>query len=86
MSLGKSEAVSHEKARAKAREIIGKVSLGEDPQATKTDRRIKDRRTMRALVDRYLEAKKTELRPRSLVETKRYLDDEVFPTAAQQAD
>ena len=73
MRLGPAEVLGHDKARAEARAILSKVTLGEDPQAQKIDRRSKDQRTLRSLADRYFTARKSTLRERSLVEAKRYL-------------
>jgi hypothetical protein len=43
--------------------------LGGDPQADRVDRRAKDRLAVRSVVAEYLDAKKNEIRPRTLVET-----------------
>jgi hypothetical protein len=53
--------------------VLGRVAIGEDPQAERHDRRSKDQLSTRAVIAEYLEAKEPELRPRSFVEVKRYL-------------
>ena len=73
VTLGRAEVLGAEAARAAAKKMLAKVALGEDPQADRADRRGKDRLTLRALVDEYLAAKQPQLRPRSFVETQRYL-------------
>jgi len=56
--LGSAEVLSAEAARAAAKKVLGRVALGEDPQADKRDRRGKDRLTLRSLLDEYLSHKK----------------------------
>jgi integrase len=56
--LGSAEVVNAEAARAAAKKVLGRVALGEDPQADKRDRRGKDRLTLRSLLDEYLAHKK----------------------------
>jgi len=73
--LGSVAALGAEQARAAARKARAKVELGQDPQADKVARRDKDRHTMRALVEEYLAARKSEVRPRTLVEISRYLTE-----------
>ena len=76
--LGSGGVLTAEAARAAAKKVLAKVALGEDPQADRTDRRGKDRLTLRALIGEYLAAKQPQLRPRSFVETKRYLTSGYF--------
>jgi integrase len=76
--LGSGGVLGAEAARAAAKKVLAKVALGEDPQADRTDRRGKDRLTLRALVDEYLAAKQPQLRPRSFIEAKRYLTSGYF--------
>jgi integrase len=75
MTLDASGALSVDQARARAREILAEVALGRDPQADKTERREKDLSTMRALVGQYLDARKTEVRPRTLTVITKFLTD-----------
>jgi len=71
--LGSAEILSAEQARAAAKKILGKVALGEDPQAERVDRRGKDKLTLRAVVDEYLALRQREVRPKTLRGLTRYL-------------
>jgi integrase len=73
MLLGSAEVVGAEAAREAAKKALGAVALGQDPQGERVDRRDADRNTLRKAVDEFLAVKKRELRPRSYVETERYL-------------
>ena len=57
----------------RAKKILAVVALGGDPQADRVDRRAKDQMAVRSVVLEYLDAKKNEVRPRTIVETTRYL-------------
>jgi len=54
MLIGSAEVVTADQARAKAKKVLAAVTLGDDPQAEKAERRTKDRVTMRAVVDEYI--------------------------------
>jgi integrase len=71
--LGAGEVLSAEQARQAAKKVLAKVALGEDPQADRIDRRGKDRLSLRSVVEEYLAAKQQQVRPRTLVEVRRYL-------------
>lgn len=71
--IGNADIVNAEAARAAAKKILAVVELGGDPQADRVDRRAKDALALRGVVAEYLDAKKNEVRPRTLVETTRYL-------------
>jgi integrase len=77
--LGSAAVLSPERARAAAKEALAAVALGRDPQGDRRDRRGKDRLTVRGLVAEYLAAKASQKkrppRPRTMVETRRYLSD-----------
>jgi integrase len=73
--LGSVAALGAEQARAAAKKARAKVELGQDPQADKIARRDKDRHTMRGIVEQYLDAKKSAVRPRTFVEVSRYLTE-----------
>jgi integrase len=77
--LGSVAALSADQARAAARKARAKVELGQDPQGDKVARRDKDRHTMRGIVEQYLAAKKSAVRPRTFVEISRYLTDHFKP-------
>jgi integrase len=74
--IGSAELLSPERARAAAKKILAEVALGADPQASRSDRRSKDKLTLRAVIDEYLTGKKA--RPRTLYETRRYLTGDYF--------
>lgn len=71
--IGNADVVNAEAARAAAKKILAVVALGGDPQAERADRRAKDALAVRSVVAEYLDAKRNEVRPRTLVETTRYL-------------
>ena len=71
--IGNAQVISAEAARAAAKKILAAVALGQDPQQDRVDRRAKDQHSVRSVVAEYLDAKKNAVRPRTLVETTRYL-------------
>jgi integrase len=71
--IGNADVIKAEAARAAAKKILAVVALGGDPQAERADRRAKDQLALRSVVVEYLDAKRNEVRPRTLVETTRYL-------------
>src|SRR5262252_1590197 len=52
--LGSADVLSLEKARQAAKKLLAQATLGEDPQAERTERRDKDRMTMRLVIAEYL--------------------------------
>lgn len=66
-------ALSAEKARALAKEALGKIWQGQDPSADRADRQAKNKLTLAKAVAEFLAVKQRHLRPRSFVESKRYL-------------
>jgi integrase len=71
--LGPASTLKPEQARQAAKKVLAKVALGEDPQATRIERRAKDRQTTRAVIDEYLAAK--DCAPNTRREITRYLTD-----------
>jgi integrase len=72
--LGSADVLGVEQARAAAKKALGKIALGEDPQAEKQTRRQRDALTLKALIDDYVAWKESSgVRPRTLTEIKRYL-------------
>jgi integrase len=71
--LGPGETLSLEQARRAAKKVLAKAALGEDVQATRNERRAKDRQTMPHVVSEYLAAK--EWAPKTRAEVSRYLTD-----------
>ena len=78
MLLGSAGVLSAEAARLAAKKVLAAVALGQDPQSDKADRRDRDQVSMRSMVDEYLAAKQTQLRPRTFIEAKRYLTAAYF--------
>ena len=76
--LGAGEVLRAEQARTMAKKALGRVANGEDPQASKLDRRGKDKHTLKATVADYLAMKQREVRARTYVEQARYLTDKRY--------
>ena len=74
ITLGDARKVTLENARKEARRIFGEVANARDPANEKAERRSAASHTLDATIARYLEAKATELKPRSMVEVKRHLE------------
>jgi integrase len=72
-SLGDVRKVDLDKARKAARARFAAVTLGSDPAADKAAAKVKDKRTLGAVVEQYLTFKADKLRTKSLHETSRYL-------------
>jgi integrase len=70
--------LSAAQAREQAKRVLGRVAIGEDPQAERRDRRGKDQLNLRSVIGEYLQAKELELRPRSFADIKRYLTGSYF--------
>jgi integrase len=66
MLLGPASVLSAEQARKEAKKALGRVAIGEDPQAVRADRRDKDRTKVKAVIDEFLAAKASEVRPATL--------------------
>jgi integrase len=78
VTLGDVNKVNLKDAQEQAKIIFGKVAQGYDPANEKAERRAASH-TLDATIARYLEAKATELKPRSMVEVKRYLEKDWQP-------
>ena len=78
--LGNAAVLSAAQAREQAKKVLGRVAIGEDPQAERRDRRGKDQLSLRSVIEEYVQAKEPELRPRSFVEVRRYLTGSYFRT------
>ena len=72
-TLGALEKLAPLEARKAAKKILGAVAVGDDPQSEKVQARLAVEHTLRSVVDRYLAARKSELRPASFKVTKLYL-------------
>jgi len=73
ITLGTAEVLGAEQGRRAAKKLLARIALGEDPQAEKTARRSADKFTFRTLADEHLSAKQPTVRPRTFVESQRYL-------------
>jgi integrase len=73
ITLGTVETLDPEEARKLARDVLAKAQLGGDPQADKTDARVRASITLGSVAERYLVFAKGRLRPRSFEEVERHL-------------
>jgi hypothetical protein len=73
ISLGPAIAGTLAETRRKAQDILAKARMGTDVQGEKKAARIKKTSSVGALITRYLESRKSELRPRSFREIDRHL-------------
>lgn len=76
--VGAAEKVSALDARKAAKKILAAVALGGDPQGDKARSRQEAAHTVRATVDAYLDAKRSQLRPASYRVTRLYLTGGYF--------
>ena len=68
ITLGDVRKVTLEDARKEAKRIFGKVVHGHDPANEKEERRAAALQTLDAVITRYLEARSSKLKPRSMVQ------------------
>jgi len=80
VKLGTLETLTPTEARKAARKLLGRVSLGDDPQAEKATRRRQVEHSFRAAVDTYLAAREGELRASSFKVVRLYLVGPYFKT------
>jgi integrase len=73
ITLGPAGVLSAEQARLAAKKVLAAAALGQDPQADRIDRRGKDQHGFRSVAEEYLKAKQPNVRPRTYVESVRYL-------------
>jgi integrase len=76
--IGSVEKVAPLDARKAARKILAEASLGGDPQGAKAQVRREAARTVRSVVDSYLQARQPELRPGSYRIARLYLTGPYF--------
>lgn len=76
--LGPAELLNVEQARAAAKKVLARVTLGHDPQAEKIARRQKDTHSLKGIVADYLAFKQRTVRPRTYAEIVRYLTGNFF--------
>jgi integrase len=78
VTIGTTERLTPAQAREGARKVLARVSLGDDPQDEKSAQRTAAERTFRKVVEVYLTAKRSTLRPSSFKVTKLYLTGPYF--------
>src|SRR6516165_7276397 len=64
-TLGAFEKLAPPDARRAAKKILGIVAVGGDPQNEKVQARLAEVHTLRSTIDKYLAARKSEMRPAS---------------------
>jgi integrase len=78
VTIGDAEKLTTAQAREAARKVLARVELGHDPQAEKVEKRRRDAHTTKAVIEDYLAAKQSELRPQSYRVKKLYLTGPYF--------
>ena len=73
MTIGDYAKLTAEQARLAAKQILGRVALGEDPMAERQRERLGAAKNLRAVIDDYLAMKESVLRPASLRGARLYL-------------
>jgi integrase len=73
VTLGDLRKLDADAARVEAKKRLAKVTLGTDPQREKIDARAKAGNTVHAVIDGFLAFKHSTLRPKTFIETRRYL-------------
>jgi len=73
MNLGAVSAVNFAEARKTAQNLYHRVKLGEDPASDKAEAKLKAAETFAAVAARFLEYKRSRLRPRSYPDVERHL-------------
>ncbi|ANY85289.1 hypothetical protein BB934_44805 (plasmid) [Microvirga ossetica] len=73
VTIGSVETLDPDQARRAAKAVLAKAHLGSDPQAAKAEAKARAHLTLGAMVEPYLEFASRRLKPRTLVETSRYL-------------
>jgi integrase len=75
VTLGTTDTVDCDEARRRAKSVLAAVHLGDDPQARRAEARARASTTLGTVVPNYLERFAAQrLRPKTLRETRRYLD------------
>src|SRR5829696_6981272 len=75
VTLGTIDTLDHEEARRRAKSVLGAVHNGDDPQARKAEARARASMTLGTVLTNYVEHFAAQrLRPKTLFETRRYLN------------
>jgi hypothetical protein len=72
--LGAVGSIEFYKAKTAAKDLLAKVRLGEDPFAERMQKRQRNEQTFGALLPRYLAYQAAKLRPRTMIDLRRYLE------------
>ena len=83
MTIGPTSTVDLGAARDRAKDILAKVRLGEDPAIQKIEARARVSETLGALLPRYLAHKRAHLRPRSFDQVEHHLSVHARPLHSQ---
>jgi len=86
MTLGSVASLNLGKARTMAKDLLAAVRLGGDPAGDKREARERVAETFQALLGRYLDRKRAELRPRSFREVERHLQVHARPFHSRTAN
>jgi integrase len=73
ITLGSTKELTLVQARSRAKDVLAKVHLGEDPAGAKSEARARATDTFKAVTDRFLLHKEKKLRPASYYSTRLYL-------------
>jgi integrase len=76
--IGSAQTLTPEEARKAARKVLAKVELGEDPAADRDAGRLKATRSLRSVIEKYLEDVKPRLRPNSFRSIQLYLKGSAY--------
>ena len=82
ITLGSTEELTLVQARSRAKDVLAKVHLGEDPAGARFEAKAKATETLKAVADRFLRHKETKLRPASYYSTRLYLMRHLKPLHA----
>jgi integrase len=78
IKLGSADVLGEQAARAAAKKILAKVALGEDPQAERSERRGKDKLSLRTVIADYLVMKQRNVSRHTFRNLNRYLTGTAF--------
>ena len=73
LTLGNMTTLDADKARRAAKDRLAEIQLGGDPQSDRLHERALAERTLRGIVEKYLEARQPNVRERTYAEIKRHL-------------
>ena len=86
ITLGSTGELTLVQARSRAKDVLAKVHLGEDPAGARFEAKAKATETLVAVADRFLRHKETKLRPASYYSTRLYLMRHLKPLHQLRVD